>query len=84
MDKKDDGTADDKKAKELMQKYDPEYFISDLMNIFVLLSEKTDLIKEMEFTPTQKAQIAGSVLGIATIFVNLNKIMISWGFGQQV
>lgn len=67
-------------SKKLGVKYQPEYYIDDLVNLLGLFAEKIKIIDEIEFTLKQKATISGLMLGIANVFQSILKKLREWGY----
>lgn len=61
-------------------KYDPKFFIEDLINIVSMFNEKARLMNEIEFSEKQKTFLAGTILGFTCSLLEINKKLQEWGF----
>ena len=62
-------------------KYLPEFFVTDFVGLSITLKEKVRIMKDIEFSDIQKAQLAGILLGLSTTFQIFVTKLKEWGYG---
>ena len=61
-------------------KYSSEFFVNDFLVINAMLKEKIKLIKDIDFSDIQKAQLAGTIMATTAMFqIFINKLK-EWGY----